>query len=134
MKVRMQHIIIQCTIVLGLSSKDTCLYPNTLFIQSLSKVNFCMFHTRDLTPFLICLSSAYAIFQQIFFYLTQPWCIWNTINSHVIIHKFPRYNFYLLQTCSIILTSNITIFLQLNHHKHKKKINKITIIHIFIKT
>ena len=49
------HIITQCTIILRLLPKDTCSYPNTLPICSLPKVNFYVFHPRDLTHYLICL-------------------------------------------------------------------------------
>lgn len=66
MHMGMWHAIIQCTVVLGLSLKDTCLYPNTLSIWSLFGVNFCVFHTRDLTHFLIHFSQA-LLFLIIFF-------------------------------------------------------------------
>ena len=47
------YTVIQCTVVLGLSPNDTRPYPNTLPIRSILRVNFWVFHPRDLSPFLI---------------------------------------------------------------------------------
>ena len=46
------YILKQCTIILKLSLKDMC-PPNTLFIWSLTRINFDTFCNRDLTSFLI---------------------------------------------------------------------------------
>ena len=64
----MWHIVIQCTVVLGLSSKDMRPYPNTLLIRSLPGVNFWVFHPRNLTPFLIRLTWTFT-FHYYFIYL-----------------------------------------------------------------
>ena len=61
------HIVIQCTVVLGLSLKDTRPHPNTLPIQSLPGVNFWVFHLRDLSPFLIRLTLAFTFHHYSFF-------------------------------------------------------------------
>ncbi len=58
MHMNVWHTVIQCTIVLGLSPKDTRPHPNTLPIRSLPGVNFWVFHPRDLSPFLIRLTRA----------------------------------------------------------------------------
>ena len=71
MHVGMSHTIIQCTIILELSPKDTCPYPNTLSIQSLLGVDFWVFHLRDLTLFLIRLSQAFT-FHGYFIFLFFP--------------------------------------------------------------
>ena len=47
------YILKQCTIILKLSLKDMCPYLNILFIWNLTRINFYVFHTRDLTLFLI---------------------------------------------------------------------------------
>ena len=62
-------IVIQCSLILGLSPKDTCLYPNTLHIRSLLGVNFWVFYPKDLTHFLIRLSWAF-IFHHYFIFLS----------------------------------------------------------------
>ena len=49
----------QCNIVLGFSLKYMRPYPNTLPIWSFLGVKFCVFHTRDILPFLICLPWAF---------------------------------------------------------------------------
>ena len=61
------HTVIQCTVVLGLSPKDTCPHPNTLSIRSLPGVNFWVFHPRDLFPFLIRLTRAFTFHHYSFF-------------------------------------------------------------------
>ena len=58
--------VIQCTIVLGLSLKDTRLHPNTLPIRSLLGVNFWVFHSKDLSPFLIRLTRPGLYFSSLF--------------------------------------------------------------------
>ena len=63
--------VIQCTVILRLLSKDTCLYPNTLHIRSLPGVNFLVFYLKDLTPFLIRLSWAFT-FHHYFIFLSFP--------------------------------------------------------------
>ena len=110
MHVDMWHTVIQCTIVLGLSLKDTHPYPNTLPIQSLPRVDFWVFHLRKLTPFLIRLSQTFTFyhyfiihfsiscnFLTILNFFTQPWCIWNAMRLVIIIHKYQR-KFSLIQT------------------------------------
>ena len=69
MHMNMWHTIIQCTIVLGLSLKNTRSHPNTLPIRSLLEVNFCVFHSRDLSPFLIHLTRS-LFFIMISFFLS----------------------------------------------------------------
>ena len=129
----------QYIVVLRLSPKDTRLYSNTLSIRSLPGVNFWVFHPRDLISFLICLSWAFtfhhhfiiiffsfhATFQQFFYFsFTQPWCIWNTIKLHIIIHEYPRkfsltqisikhnlyHNFYLFPIIPIIFNNQTQSF------------------------
>ena len=53
MKMNVWHTVIQCTVVLEFSPKDTRLHLNTLLIRSLLEVNFWVFYPKDLTPFLI---------------------------------------------------------------------------------
>ena len=105
MHVDMWHIIIQCTIVIGLSPKDTCLYPNTLPIRSLLEVDFWVFHHRDFIPFLIRLTRAFTFhyyfiflsffhfmrFSQSLFFLHATMCKWNVIRLIILIHKYPKY-------------------------------------------
>ena len=67
MHMNMWHIVIQCTIILKLSLKDTRPYPNTLPIWSLLGVNFWIFHPRDLFPFLIRLTRAFTFHHYSFF-------------------------------------------------------------------
>ena len=67
MHMNMWHTVIQCIVVLGLSSKDTGPHPNTLPIRSLSGVNFWVFHPRDLSPFLIRLTWAFTFHHYSFF-------------------------------------------------------------------
>ena len=64
------HTIIQCTVILGLSPKDTRPHPNTLPIRSLPEVNFWVFHHRDLSPFLICLTQAFTFHHYFIFFLS----------------------------------------------------------------
>ena len=58
----------------GIYPNDTLPYPNTLPIRSLLKVNFWVFHPRDLTPFLIHLSRVFTfhhhfvVFVVVFFF------------------------------------------------------------------
>ena len=66
----MWHTVIPCTVILGLSLKDTRPHPNTIPIRSLPEVNFWVFHHRDLSPFLICLTRAFTLHHYfIFFFL-----------------------------------------------------------------
>ena len=106
MHVDMWHTVIQCIIVLELSPKDMCPYPNTLPIQSLLEVDFWVFHSRDLTPFLIRLSRAFTFhyyfifpsfsisctFLNFYFSFTQPWFIWNAIRVIILNHKYHKYH------------------------------------------
>ena len=70
MYMNMWHTVIQCTVILGLSPKDTHSHPNTLPIRSLPGINFWVFHPRDLSPFLICLTQAFTFHHLfIFFFL-----------------------------------------------------------------
>ena len=99
----MWHTVIQCTVVLELSPKDTRPYPNTLPIWSLPGVYFLVFHFRDLTPFLIHLTRAFT-FHYFFFYpffctfysfylsFTQSWCKWNVMRLITLIHKYHQYH------------------------------------------
>ena len=71
MHMNVWHIVIQCTIVLGLLPKDTRPHPNTLPIRSLPEVNFWVFHLRDLSPFLICRTQAFTFHHYfIFFFIS----------------------------------------------------------------
>ena len=113
MHVDMWYTVIQCTIVLRLSSKDTHPYPNTLPIRSLPEVNFWVFHPKDLSPFLIRLTRAFTFhhysfffffchfmhFSQFLFSFTQPWCKWNAMRLIILIHKYHKYKikFLLIQ-------------------------------------
>ena len=69
MHVDMWHTVIPCIVVLGLSPKDMHPYPNTLPIQSILGIDFWVFHPRDLIPFLIRLSRAFA-FHYYFIFLS----------------------------------------------------------------
>ena len=78
MHMNVWHTVIQCTIVLGFSSKDTRPHPNTLPIRSLPGVNFWVFHPRDLSPFLIRLTRAstshlYFIFSHFIHFSQSSW-------------------------------------------------------------
>ena len=85
MHVNMWHTIIQCTIVLRLSPKDTRAYPNTLPIRGLPEVDFWVFHPKDLTPFLIRLTRAFT-FRYYFIFLSF------SISCTFHIFYFPSHN------------------------------------------
>ena len=98
----MWHTVIQCTVVLGFSSKDMRSYPNILLIRSLLGVYFLVFHSRDLTPFLIHLTRAFTFYYYFFphffctfysFYIsfTQSWCKWNVMRLITLIYKYHKY-------------------------------------------
>ena len=61
------HAISQCTVVLKFSPNDTHLYPNTLLLRSLPEVNFWVFHSMDLSPFLIRLTRTFTFHHYSFF-------------------------------------------------------------------
>ena len=105
MLMNMWCTVIQCIVVLGLSPKDMHPYPSILPIQSLSGVDFWVFHPRDLISFLIRLSRAFTFhyyfifisfcvsftFHSFYFSFTQPWCIWNAMRLIILIHKYHKY-------------------------------------------
>ena len=68
----MWYTVIQCTVVLKLSSKDERQHPYTLPIQSLLDVNFWVFHPRDLSPFLIHLTRAFTFHHYFNFFFLFP--------------------------------------------------------------
>ena len=142
----MWHTVIQCTVVLGLSLKDTCLYPNTLPIWSLPRVEFLGLLLRDLTPFLIHFSRAftfhhYFIFLSFLFHTTlqQIFIFLHTTMMHM---KCNEITYHHLQMSYKILTNpninkitmyakisfilnnpnnfnnQIQLFSQLNYQKH----------------
>ena len=82
MHMNVWHTIIQCTIVLGLSPKDTRPYPNTLPIRSLPGVNFWVFHPRDLSPFLIRLTRAFTFHHYFIFFPFNTFFTIFIISSH----------------------------------------------------
>ena len=62
------HTVIQCTIVLGLSPKDTRSHPNTLPIRSLPGIDFWVFYPRDFSPFLIRFTRAFTFHHYFIFF------------------------------------------------------------------
>ena len=126
MHVRMWQTVIQCTIVLRLSSNDTCQYPNTLPIRSLLGVNFWAFHLRDLTPFLIRLSWTF-IFHHHFFFLfpfhatfKQFSFFLHTTMMHMKCNNF-IYHYPQFFSKTNFIKSNIIISSLLHHPKYQRK-------------
>ena len=76
------HTIIQCTVVLGLSPKDTHSHPNTLTILSLFGVNFWVFHLMDLSPFLIRLTWAFTFHHYFIFFPFHTFFTIFILSSH----------------------------------------------------
>ena len=109
----MWYTVIQCTVVLKLSSKDERQHPYTLPIQSLLDVNFWVFHPRDLSPFLIHLTRAFTFHHYFNFFFLFPFHALFTVfilSSHnhdannamrliTLIHKYHLHhiNFQLVQ-------------------------------------
>ena len=140
MHVNMWHIVIQCIVVLGLSSKDTRPHPNTLPIRSLSEVNFWVFHPRDLSPFLIRLTRAFTFitihfslsfaisctFHSFYPFFTQPWCNAchevNYSHSQVSPISLKLQSYYNSKISQQFQYSNIIIFPQQNYQKYSNKL------------
>ena len=91
MHMNVWHTVIQCTIILRLSLKDTCPHPNILPIRSLPEVYFWVFHPMHLSPFLIRLTWVFTFhhysifflsfsisytFHNLYPFFTQLWCNW----------------------------------------------------------
>ena len=109
----MWYTIIQCTVILGLSSNNTHSHPNTLPIRSLPGVNFWVFHPRDLSLFLIYFTQAFTFHHYFIFFFLFPFHALFTVfilSSHnhdannamrliTLIHKYHLHhiNFQLVQ-------------------------------------
>ena len=119
MHMNVWHTVIQCTIVLGLSPKDTRPHPNTLPIRSLPGVNFWVFHPRDLSPFLIRLTRAstshlYFIFFHFIHFSQSSWFYLFIYFFHITMMQWmPQF-----QCSSIIQQSQHSPIIQSNNFTH----------------
>ena len=102
-----------CTVVLGLSLKDTCPHQNTLPISSLPGVNFTVFHLRDLSPFLIRLTRAFTFHHYFIFSFLFPFHTLFTISLAFLHTTMMQMN--VMRLITLIHISPISLELQSCH-------------------